>query len=1399
MKTLTKNLVKRSLSVLLVLMMVFSLLTVGMVSTSAAEVELAETGQTFNNGDYIYIINFKPDGYQDCWIPATNGEAWAHMWDSNDIAIDIQFELYDGTAGAEGAVYRAKVTSTKDYVGFIITRNHSDATGPWNGSWKAQTGDMTFDGITNCFSSFSVGGSDYNGNVYKDITGKEKPGTLHLRIADNTNYSADSYIYMWEAGSVTHLLGPWNGTQIKDYGSPDSEGYYTIEFEYGDAYGFLVNNKGGTQTGDSANYSDSEIWINLKSDGTFEVVENGGSDSESLIWADVDGDASTSDVNDRVYVEPHQEYNNCYMLYLPAGVDATELILKSSDGANITVNNKAVTSSGTEYDASSIIPNPNAGYTISGDLNGTLYIRQSANVPSIHTITEKPVPMKEAMNTLPTKDNYESENTDNTQFITFMNADKTLRLDNVILDKIKGRGNSSWKASNTVIGKYAFNITLEDKTNLLGSGKSKKYCLVSYNADQARMRNMVAYDLANEIGLEFSPKFEPVDFYNNGRYIGSYLLTDKVEIGEPLVNLDVDLDKENEKVSDSNKAICKDPTGNRKAGYINKGTYNTYGGTEFTDLNVNASTSTGYFKYVNLTEPDASLYQNSGFLLEFELNDRFVNEISGFISNKGQQIVCKYPENATKNQMLFIMGKWNEAEDIIYNGVNGTPATYEQLDRVIDVESFAKMYLLQELSKNVDAGSTSYYVYYHDGKLHAGVAWDYDWAFGQYTENGESAKTVANQTMEKFKDADGVATLDKTYGWWANSREIYPNLNKLNVQAQLCQNENFWKVVKAEWNEIFYNSAKSYVTSSAISSSTISAMSNDGPSDNISSVLSGKIKEYYDFVHLSTLMDEYKWELIADNPLEAWKSADTGETHNQAVANLNNWIYNRLEWMNTGATTYHLQSTDYTIQPPVLSLATDMPEGGFEVGTEVVINIDDKTGGSYTYTIYQNGEEFKTTTEKSFEVIATSTEDVYTVKATSKTSGKVSEESEEFTVQGSGYAITPSLKASSSAVLTGDTVTLTPSIEEDYTGVDYKIYYKVNGGEAQLLSGITYTQSTAGTVEFYVSATVTVDGETVTATTEANPVKVTFSAFSINVTATNNGSVMQSQNVTITATPSVEGDVTYTFYKDDEVIEGYENVTTNTYTEKMDDAGSFVYKVVAKYGEKIAENTVTVTVTEFDGTFTVKVLFKSSTVYAYRPNMKINGVSVNINEDTAIEVNKVGNGISTYRWYSYTLEGEQTYGTPVTVEVEGNRDYFYKASYTFEVGNTEYACDPTGGISSYYLALDNLNNRSVSTLSNISDMDAYKRNWTESATHMVYNSKLDGELSAPVGFSFRFADYGDANCDGKINIKDATYVQKSLANIVVADNLSTTVSDFNKDGKVTIKDATAIQKQIAGL
>ncbi len=58
---------------------------------------------------------------------------------------------------------------------------------------------------------------------------------------------------------------------------------------------------------------------------------------------------------------------------------------------------------------------------------------------------------------------------------------------------------------------------------------------------------------------------------------------------------------------------------------------------------------------------------------------------------------------------------------------------------------------------------------------------------------------------------------------------------------------------------------------------------------------------------------------------------------------------------------------------------------------------------------------------------------------------------------------------------------------------------------------------------------------------------------------------------------------------------------------------------------------------------------------------------------------------------------------------------------------------------------------------------------------------------------------GDADLSDTVNVRDATLVQKFVAELKGYDRNVFITSDFDKDGVLTVKDATCIQKSIAGL
>ena len=67
-------------------------------------------------------------------------------------------------------------------------------------------------------------------------------------------------------------------------------------------------------------------------------------------------------------------------------------------------------------------------------------------------------------------------------------------------------------------------------------------------------------------------------------------------------------------------------------------------------------------------------------------------------------------------------------------------------------------------------------------------------------------------------------------------------------------------------------------------------------------------------------------------------------------------------------------------------------------------------------------------------------------------------------------------------------------------------------------------------------------------------------------------------------------------------------------------------------------------------------------------------------------------------------------------------------------------------------------------------------------------SSVDGET---------YGLMGDVDANGKVNVKDATQIQKSAAKIITLDETATVLADVDLNDKVNVKDATAIQKWVA--
>lgn len=378
-----------------------------------------------------------------------------------------------------------------------------------------------------------------------------------------------------------------------------------------------------------------------------------------------------------------------YYLFMPACADLSAVKLSFTASDELVFNGAAIT------DGAIVALEDNGEYSVScGGEDCVLKVMKSQNIPAMFINT----------------DSGSMESVDATKYtkesgtMLFLMGDGSAQY-NGKLEYIKGRGNSSWTYSK----KKPYNIKTTNKVNLCGMGKSRKWSLVSNYLDHTMLRNVITYEMGRDMGLDYTIDSQQIDLYTNGNYRGTYLLCEKVEIDKDRVDI-TDLEKATEEAN------------------------NVEDLSEFSRGGTLINPTAGTCKYYNIPNNPDDI--TGGYILEFQQANRYWANDSGFISQKNQPVIVKSPECVSKEQMEYISELFQQMEDAVYSedGYNSLGRHYSEY---LDLSELATVYLIQELSSNPDANTTSFFCYKEsdlvgDGKFHFAPLWDYDLAYRNY-------------------------------------------------------------------------------------------------------------------------------------------------------------------------------------------------------------------------------------------------------------------------------------------------------------------------------------------------------------------------------------------------------------------------------------------------------------------------------------------------------------------------------------------------------------------------------------------------------------------------------------------------------------------------------------------
>ena len=286
--------------------------------------------------------------------------------------------------------------------------------------------------------------------------------------------------------------------------------------------------------------------------------------------------------------------------------------------------------------------------------------------------------------------------------------------------------------------------------DLSGGVKDKDWVLYAAYVDPSMMRNILAMETYSAMTGKWGVKNQYVELYIDGEYQGVYVFMDKVTQNKKRVNIKWDV---------------KDDT---KREFILK--------FDKTDV--------------------ADRYEDaSGDQKTFESDMTGKTGISTYDTEVDQRFEIEYPEKEDimddggywSDVYSFVLGKVNEFESALSKG------DFTTVRSLINYESWADFFILNEFTKNVDAYRASCIFVYTGGKFEAWPLWDYELSFNN-TVTG-SGKGRGETTGLLIEHSDVYSDEFPAPFWWTGK------YNGSNMYSGLLKDPCFVQMIKSRWAE----------------------------------------------------------------------------------------------------------------------------------------------------------------------------------------------------------------------------------------------------------------------------------------------------------------------------------------------------------------------------------------------------------------------------------------------------------------------------------------------------------------------------------------------------------------------------------------------------------------------
>lgn len=438
------------------------------------------------------------------------------------------------------------------------------------------------------------------------------------------------------------------------------------------------------------------------------------------------------DNNGANYIIKPYKKDDIFYYMLPSNVESYSIKFKTYIFNNIKLDN--ITIKNDDFISKILFNNE---YILNGDVNQKVLFMKSNNISTMYITLSNGTDLSYIDSD---KDNSSSGN------VILVDENGTVNYANSF-DHITGRGSQSW-----TFDKKGYLLELHDEASLLSMSKEKKWVLVANAFDDSDgLRNYIAYNIAKNVGISYSCDLKFIELYINGNYRGTYQLLESISICDERLNIG-DLDIKNNETNNCTLDAEK--------------------------LQQNRVTDDNYVSYYTYSKIASPNDISGGYVLERNYGYKLNSNIHIFETKLNEGFVVKYPEVCSKEEMEYISYTFQRIENALFSMEYIDQESGLRLSELIDFDSWVKKYLVDEITKNEGAGSTSSYFYKkeNDDLVYAGPAWDYDKSLGRF---------------DMWQD-----TNELTYSSW--------HINFPTVWwAKLYQNEEANKLIRKYYLELF--------------------------------------------------------------------------------------------------------------------------------------------------------------------------------------------------------------------------------------------------------------------------------------------------------------------------------------------------------------------------------------------------------------------------------------------------------------------------------------------------------------------------------------------------------------------------------------------------------------------